>query len=287
MAQLQTRTGLGVFLALSGGLLISIDIPVIRLAGAEPWLVMLARGLGLALVLGLVLIIAGKRIGAPPNPFDDRQFVEIGILFGVSSIFFTLAVFNTSTANLVFILAFNPMLAAIFAWALIGERPDLVTWGTIFFTIIGVAIIVSDGLEGGTLKGDIYALITAVFLALSIVRTRQSAKNMSLAPAMGGMVTGLFALPIALSNFSMPEQPAWLLVNVLVLVPLAGFTLSFAPRFIPAPQVAVFFLLETVLAPIWVWLIFAEIPSNKTLTGGLIVLISIAFHTAWNLRAKN
>ncbi|MEO0910127.1 MAG: DMT family transporter, partial [Pseudomonadota bacterium] len=233
------------------------------------------------------LIIAGKRIGAPPNPFDDRQFVEIGILFGVSSIFFTLAVFNTSTANLVFILAFNPMLAAIFAWALIGERPDLVTWGTIFFTIIGVAIIVSDGLEGGTLKGDIYALITAVFLALSIVRTRQSGKNMSLAPAMGGMVTGLFALPIALSNFSMPEQPAWLLVNVLVLVPLAGFTLSFAPRFIPAPQVAVFFLLETVLAPIWVWLIFAEIPSNKTLTGGLIVLISIAFHTAWNLRAKN
>ena len=287
MAQLQTRTGLGVFLALSGGLLISIDIPVIRLAGAEPWLVMFARGMGLALVLGLVLFLAGRRIGSPPNPFDDRQFVEIGVLFGLSSIFFTLSVFNTSTANLVFILAFNPMLAAIFAWALIGERPDFVTWGTIFFTIIGVAIIVSDGLEGGTLKGDIYALITAIFLALSIVRTRQSGKNMSLAPAMGGMVTGLFALPIALSNFSMPEQPAWLLINVLVLVPLAGFTLSFAPRFIPAPQVAVFFLLETVLAPIWVWLIFAEIPSNKTLTGGLIVLISIAFHTAWNLRAKN
>ena len=93
------------------------------------------------------------------------------------------------------------------------------------------------------------------------------------------MITALFALPLMLLNLEVPGSSAWLLFNVLVLVPLAGFTLTLAPRYIPAPQVAIFFLLETVLAPIWVWLIFADIPTRNTLIGGAIVLIAIAGHT--------
>lgn len=277
--QLQRRTGLGIFLALSGGLLISIDIPVIRLAESDPWLFMFMRGFGLSFVLGMVLIFARKWTDTPSNPFADRDFVDVGVLFGVSSIFFTISVFNTSTANLVFILAFNPMIAALFAWKMIGERPSLPTWIAIAMTLVGVLIIVNDGLQAGTYFGDLAALATATCLALSLTRARQSGKDLSLSGCLGGMVTALFALPLLIMNFEMPGSTFWILLNVFVLVPLAGFTLTLAPRYIPAPQVAIFFLLETVLAPIWVWLIFAEIPTRNTLIGGSIVLIAIAGHT--------
>ncbi len=281
--QLQTRTGFGIALALLGGLLISIDIPMIRLSESDPWFYMVARGVGLAVVLGFVIMFGKHLTETPKNPFNDRHFVEVGILFGISSILFTLSVFNTSTSNLVFILAFNPMLAALFAWWLIGERPNLVTWLAILATTLGVAIIVSDGVESGNLFGDLTSLGAAIVLAFSLVRTRQSGKDLSLSGSLGGMISALFALPLAILYSGMPGSPAWVAINAIVLVPIAGYALVLAPRYIPAPQVATFFLLETVLAPVWVWLIFAEVPSERTMIGGTIVLCAIAGHSLWML----
>ncbi len=266
-----------------GGLLISIDIPVIRLSESDPWMFMFLRGTGLAITLGFIILFLPQYTQSPKNPFRDRWFVEVGILFGISSICFTIAVFNTSTANLVFILAFNPMLAALFAWKLIGERPSLITWAAIFATIVGVGIIVNEGLKGGTFWGDVAALIAATSLAFTLVRTRQSGKDLSLSGCLGGMISATFAFPIMLLNPIMPGEPLWLVFNILILVPLASFVLQLAPRYIPAPQAAIFFLLETVLAPIWVWLIFADVPTYQTLLGGGIVLSAILAHSAWEL----
>ncbi|MBO6815193.1 MAG: DMT family transporter [Rhizobiaceae bacterium] len=285
--QLQHRTGLGVILALTGGLLISLDIPVIRLAGGDPWIVMLCRGLGLTLVLGYVLVFRKNWTQTPRDPFDNPKWVEVGIYYGITSIMFTLAVFNTSAANLVFILAFNPMIAALFAWWLFGERPGPATCIAIVLTIAGVAIIVGEGLQGGTIKGDLAALLAAMFLALSLVRCRQSGQDMSLSGCLGGMIAALFALPMAIAYSTIPDAPWWLALNVLVMVPASGFTLQLAPRFIPAAQVSMFFLLETVLAPVWIWLIFRDVPSANTILGGAIVLGAIAGHSVWQLRTTN
>ena len=41
---------------------------------------------------------------------------------------------------------------------------------------------------------------------------------------------------------------------------------TIAPRFIPAEEVNLFFLLETIIGPIWVWLIIQEQPSTRSLT---------------------
>ena len=281
------RTGLGITLALLGGLLISIDIPIIRLSESDPWLYMVMRGLGLTLVLGAMIKFGGRFTETPINPFNDKNFVEVGVLYGLTSILFTLSVFTTSTSNLVFILAFNPMMAALFSWWLIGEKPRLVTWIAIIATMVGVLIIVSDGVESGNWIGDLMSLATAIVLALSLVRTRQSGKDLSLSGCLGGMVSALFALPMAILFSEMPGAPLWIALNALILVPLSGFSLTLAPRYIPAPQVAIFFLLETVLAPIWVWLIFAETPSEKTFIGGIVVLSAIAGHTIWQLIPRN
>ena len=182
-----------------------------------------------------------------------------------------MAVFNTSTANVVFILAFNAMLAALISWPITGERPSTATWAAIFTTLIGV--------------GDICALICAALLALSLSLARRSGKDLSLAPGFGGIVTAAFALPMILWTATLPVASLWLLADVLILVPLAGITLWLAPRYIPAPHVALFYLLETVLAPLWVWMIFAEVPSRNVYIGGSLVVAAIAGHGIWELTA--
>jgi len=265
MNNLQNKQGIGIAIAIVGGLVISFDVPVIRLALSDIWMVMVVRGFGLAIALGIVWQFARKYTQTPRFPFADKDWMIVSILYGVANIFFTLAVFTTSTANLVFILAFNPMLAALFGWWLIGEKPNLVTWLAMFATVGGVTLIVGEGLDRGNTLGDFLSLCCAATLAYTLVRTRMSGKDMSLTPGFGGLVSAVFAVPLALYYSSWPGSMSWLIFDGLLLLPVASFCLALAPRFIPAAQVAMFYLIETVLAPLWVWLLFAEAPGNKTL----------------------
>jgi drug/metabolite transporter (DMT)-like permease len=281
---LPSRQLTGISLGLIGGLVISFDVPIIRMAGSDPWLMMLARGL-VPLPVYLYILYALRRFhDTPHNPFASVTWVQVGIIYGVSQVFFSTSVFNTSTANLVFILAFNPLLAAILSWWMIGERPRTVTWIAIALTMIGVGIIVGGGLEAGTWFGDFCALGAAATLALAITLSRKSQADMSLAPGFGGLIAGGFALPIVLFNYQEPESWAWVIANAALLVPIAAICLAAAPRFIPAPQAAIFYLLETVLAPIWVWIAFGETATTETLIGGVIVLAAISGHSIWQLR---
>ena len=54
---------------------------------------------------------------------------------------------------------------------------------------------------------------------------------------------------------------------------------TIAPRFITAAEVNLFFLLETILGPIWVWMVIKEQPSNETIYGGIVIIITIAIHS--------
>uniref|UniRef100_UPI00404B48AC EamA family transporter n=1 Tax=Candidatus Pelagibacter sp. TaxID=2024849 RepID=UPI00404B48AC len=59
---------------------------------------------------------------------------------------------------------------------------------------------------------------------------------------------------------------------------------TIAPRFIPAAEVNLFFLLETIIGPIWVWLIVKEQPSLETMQGGAVIITAIAIHSFIKLK---
>jgi drug/metabolite transporter (DMT)-like permease len=75
----------------------------------------------------------------------------------------------------------------------------------------------------------------------------------------------------------------WIGLNGLLAIPLASTLIANGPRFLPSADVSMFFLLETVLTPIWIWLLFAEIPSTMFLVGGCIVIVTLLAHSGWRL----
>ncbi len=86
--------------------------PVIRMAQSDPWLMMFARGV-VCFPIYLFILFGMRGIhDTPRNPFASITWVQVAIVYGLSQICFSISVFNTSAANLVFILAFNPLLAA-------------------------------------------------------------------------------------------------------------------------------------------------------------------------------
>jgi drug/metabolite transporter (DMT)-like permease len=274
----------GLTIAAIGGLAISFDIPMVRLTNGDIWSVQFIRSVllvSMAVLIWLALrTFAGRREALVPG----RSGWQVLVLYGVSTMLFFYAVFETSTANLVFILAFNPMFGALFGWLILGEKPKWQTFLAMFFMAIGVFIIVEAGLSAGNLNGDLAALGSACLIALAIVLTRKSGKNMAYVSLFSAVI------PAVIASFFVWQQggiqagtPHWIVLNGIVLMPIAFYFLALAPSFIPATHVGMFYLMETILAPVWVWLIFSETPTPQTLIGGAILLIALVAHSLWEL----
>jgi drug/metabolite transporter (DMT)-like permease len=207
----------------------------------------------------------------------------VALLYALSALTFIAAVYNTATANLVFILAFNTMFAALLSWLFLKERPGRATLIAMAAMLVGVLIIVRDGISSGHLFGDLMALSSAFCIALAIVITRASGKNMGFTPLVSVVLPFVVAAMMVGQNGYHVAVPWWIVLDGFVIMPLSFFCLASGPRYLSAPEVAMFYLLETVLAPVWVWMIFAEVPSSQSMIGGTILIVSLIAHSLWQL----
>lgn len=279
----------GLLLTGFGGFLLSFDIPVLRLANGDIWSVQFVR-YGLGLFLTLVLwagISLWRRRMATLLP--GRTGMLVALLYGCAAMAFVGAVFNTNAANVVFVLSFNTMFAALLGWLFLGERPARLTLATMAVMIGAVALIVGDGVRTGNYFGDLLALATSLILATVITITRKSGRDMGFAPIAGGILPVLVAAVMiakASPGALHVEAPWWLIFNGAVLIPVSFWCLATGPKYISGPEVAMFYLLETVLAPVWIWLIFEETPTSATLTGGAIIISALTVHTLWQIRRE-
>ena len=287
MAALTVDRKKGLSIAALGGLALSVDIPLVRLTEGDMWSVQFLRSAIVVAVTLLIWLLARvifkKRIELVPG----GEGWAVLAIYGVSTFLFFYSVYATTTANLVFILAFNPMFGALFGWMMLGEKPKPATFLTMIAMTIGVFIIVQDGLSGGHFYGDLSALFAAMSIALAITITRKSGKEMGFAALISAIVPAMIAGIIVLQQGGLNvDVPGWIILNGTILVPIAFFCLALAPSFIPGAQVGMFYLLETILAPIWVWMIFKEVPSSQTLLGGGILLAALILHSIWELRQE-
>lgn len=276
----------GLTITAFGGLMLTIDIPLIRLAEGDAWSVLAVRGaltfFAAILAWAAMRLVFGRRTPLIPG----RAGILVLSLYGIAAITFMLAVFNTTTANLVFILAFNPMFSALLAWLFAGERPKPQTFAAMAAMVLGVALIVSDGVKAGNFLGDLLALASSLILAGAITASRKARTDMGFTPLLAAIVPSMIGLIMVggPSGVSL-DEPGWLALNGLIIIPVAFWCLATGPRYLSGPEVAMFYLLETILAPVWVWLIFAEAPTRMVLIGGAIMIAALVAHSLWQLAA--
>ena len=165
------------------------------------------------------------------------------------------------------------------------EYPNLKTWIIMFLCFSFVIYIFYDSLQLGNFFGDILGLITALGLAVGAVTIR-SARNKNLIPAavVGKLFVALFAL-LFIESFTLVNHDIIIVPLMCIMCVAIPFVLvTIAPRFIPAAEVNLFFLLETIIGPIWVWLIIKEQPTLETIQGGAVIIATIAIHSFIKLK---
>ncbi|MDC0647375.1 DMT family transporter [Candidatus Pelagibacter sp.] len=275
----------GSLLAFVAVMLITPDSIFIRLSNIETWGMLFYRG-----AIPFVVVLVGLIFFYKNNLL--KALVGIGypgifyvISFSICNITFIISIQNTNVANTLVMIAMAPMLSAILGSIFLKEVPDQKTWIAIIITLISVTYIFHDSMEMGNFYGDLFGLITAFGLACNAVIARY-AKNRDLVPSavIGKLCVAVFAF-FFVDSFSLVGTDLIIVPLMCVMCVAIPFVLvTIAPRFIPAEEVNLFFLLETIMGPFWVWMIIREQPSIETIQGGTVIILTIAIHSFLKLK---
>ena len=275
----------GSLLAFIAVIFITPDSLFIRLSNVDTWGLVFYRG-----IIPFFTVFLGMLIIYKLNFFKIllssgyHGLIYVGT-FSITNITFVVSIQNTNVANTLVMIATAPMLSAILGAIFLKEPPDKKTWISIIITFIAIIYIFSDSLKLGNFYGDILGFITAIGLAVGAVTIR-SAKSKNLVPAavVGKLFVATFAL-FFIESFVLENKDLIIVPLMCILCVAIPFVLvTIAPRFIPAAEVNLFFLLETIIGPIWVWMIIKEQPSVETLYGGAVIIITIATHSFLKLK---
>ena len=275
----------GSLLAFVAVMFITPDTLFIRLANVDTWSLVFYRGIipFFTVLIGMLIIYKYEFF---KMLFTSGHHGLIYIVtFSITNIAFVVSIQNTNVANTLVMIAMAPMLSAILGAFFLKEMPDGKTWVAIGITFIAAVYIFYDSLQLGSIFGDLLGLLCALGLAVGAVTIR-SAKNKNLVPAavVGKLVVAIFAM-FFIETYTLLDKDLLIVPLMCVMCVAIPFVLvTIAPRFIPAEEVNLFFLLETIIGPFWVWMVIKEQPSLETIQGGIIIILTIATHSFLKLK---
>ncbi|MEZ5245389.1 MAG: DMT family transporter [Acidimicrobiales bacterium] len=263
---------LGIALGFGGALLLSSDSLVVRTVDVGPWDV--AFWVGLCSGISVFVVLAAR--GGIGLRREGWPMWASAALQTASSLLFILGVKATTVANVVVILAAAPVVGAVTARVVLGERTGRRVWAAIGATFIGITIVVGDSLGAGRITGDLYALgaVASFAVNLTLWRHHQELRR-TLAVGLAGWMMAAAALVPA--DITAPGTRDLVLLIVLgaVIGPIARICLGTATRHLSAAEVSLFVPVETVSATVGAWIAFGEQPPVATAVGGCIVLGSV------------
>jgi len=275
----------GMLMAFTAVMFLTPDSLLIRLASINSWNLIFYRGFIPFSVVFIGLLFIYKTNLIKQTLSNGWRGIAYALVFTVTNITFVISIENTNVANTLIMIALAPMLSAVLSFVFLKEIPDKKTWVAIIVTTLAVIYIFFDAIDAGDILGNALGLLTAFGLAVGAVIVR-SAKKIDLVPsAMFGK------LLVALTAFYFSDNLS-LVGNDIIIVPLmcvmcvaVPFVLvTIAPRFITAAEVNLFFLMETILGPLWVWFVILEQPSIETIIGGILIIITITIHSILSLK---
>ena len=215
----------------------------------------------------------------------------MGLALSVAFSAYVFAMLNTSVASALFILSVSPLCAAILAWVWIGEQPSKTTLAAMALAVLGVGLMVQGGIDLGRTTGNLFAFASALTFALMLTLARRSRKPDVLGGTfLGGafcLVIGIFCSLSIGAGLQVSAYDFWLCLF------MGGFTIGIGIAFVtwgtpyvPAAEVSLLVLLESVLGPVWVWLFVSEAMTVSEMIGGAVVLVAVAMQAVLGRRKR-
>ena len=214
-----------------------------------------------------------------------QAFINIGssglllaLIVGTSNIFFVYGMSNTTVTNAVFLMSTGPLWAALASYFFLKKIVGLKTIIAITGSMIGIAVMFSQGLQSSNYLGNIIILGVPICFAfqLTLINRRSDIDYMPSTFLAGIFVVLVGVLTITDHSISTRDLSIILFMGAFQ-VGLGFVLITIGSRYIPPHRAALYILLEPVLAPIWAWVGVGETPQIIELIGGLIVFAFVTW----------
>ncbi len=267
----------GYILLLFGGFCLSWGGFIIRsFEEASIWQILFLRSFFFLLALIAFLLVTYKK-----NTFNIIKESGLpglvgGFVLSFSFVAFVVAMSNTTVANVVFIISTQTMFLAIFGYIYLKEKVSLIGLISIFLAMSGIIIMVGDSISGGSLFGNIVALAIPINFAILVMIIRKNTK-VDMVPAI--FYSGIFSLIYGFflaESFEFTKHDLWM--GFLLGVPqlaVSFICITIGSRTVESATVGLLMLMETLCAPLWVWLFLNEIPPISVFIGGAVIISAI------------
>ena len=267
----------GYILLLFGGFCLSWGGFIIRsFEEASIWQILFLRSFFFVLALTAFLLVTYKK-----NTFNIIKESGLpgllgGFVLSFSFVAFVVSMSNTTVANVVFIISTQTMFLAIFGYFYLKEKTSLIGLISIFLAMSGIVIMVGDSVSGGSLFGNIVALAIPINFAILVMIIRKNTK-VDMVPAI--FYSGIFSLIYGFflaESFEFTKHDLWM--GFLLGVPQLAVSFIFitiGSRTVESATVGLLMLMETLCAPLWVWLFLNEIPPISVFIGGAVIISAI------------
>lgn len=268
-------------------MILSPDALLVRLISCDIWTLLFWRCLLTATTQSLILATTFRRQFLQSFHRIGRAGLLSALIVTLGSLLFVNSLRQTTAANTLIILAAAPIFSSFFSWLFLRETIPLRTWGAIVACFSGIVMIFSGSLKSGLLLGDFLALGATCMWGANLVVIR-SGRAVNLIPA--NLLGNLMVVPVALIAGAQPMslgQSDLLLLLLLggVVLPVSFTLITLGPRYLPAPEISLILLVETILGPLWVWIVLNEVPHRTTFYAGLLIVGTLIAHTVMSLRS--
>ena len=256
------------------------------LEAAGAWQIVFYRSWFLAGALAVVFVVqSGGRVRAALR--DLRPWMLVGsFMIAAVNASFIHALTHTTVANTMFLLSGAPFFAALLGRAVLGETVERGVWLAMSVALVGMAVMLWDGLGAGTLFGNSLALFAALcFGAFAVVLRKGRGVNMLPIVVLGAVLGGVGGGVMSGGAFAIPfRDVALLFLWGAVLSGTVHVIFTWGSRHVPGAELTLLILIEFILSPMWVWWFIDERPSPATLIGGALVLASVASRAIGSFR---
>ena len=267
----------GPLLILTGGFCLSWGGLILRsFESASIWQILFYRSIFFLWVLiGFILLTYGKKTFKKIKEAGVPGLIG-GIFLSTNFVAYMYSMMETTVANVVFIISTQTVFLPIIAYIFLKEKISPRGYVAIMLAMIGVTLMIGDSLGSGSLKGNLAALTIPINFSVLVLIIRKYPK-VDMIPAIfyAGILSCLYGL-LLLENFAISTKDIWL--AFLLGVPQLAFGFIFitiGSRTTPAVMVGLLMLMESIFAPIRVWLFYNEIPPISVLVGGIIILSAV------------
>ncbi len=193
--------------------------------------------------------------------------------YALTMILFVVANKLTTSANAILLQYTCPIYIILLAPILTGEKNRASDYITVLGVMLGIILFFADGLESGNQLGNILAALSGLSYALATIFMRRCKGNSGGAMALSHLITALVCLPFVIQSGMPSSKSAFFLLMVgTVSIGIPSILYSVGIKKVRALTASFITMLEPLLNPVWVIIFAGEVPSVKTILGGVLIL---------------